>query len=208
MGHVTILDVNPDNPQLRLIRQAVECLKHGGVVCYPTDTVYGIGCDIFNLKAVKRIYQIKNRPKEKPFSFMCADLKDLSRYCHVSNSAYRLMKKNLPGAYTFVLPTLKIVPKILTTKQKTVGIRVPDNPICRALIEELGNPILTTSAVAADETAEMTQAYEIEESLGKQVDLIIDGGPLYPAPSSVVSLVNDEIEVIRVGKGDVSQFQP
>lgn len=206
MGHAKLIEVNSDNPQPRLIQKAVECLKHGGVVCYPTDTVYGIGCDIFNQKAVKRIYQLKNRSKEKPFSFMCSDLKDLSRYCHVSNAAYRLMKKNLPGAYTFVLPTLKIVPKILTTKQKTVGIRVPDNRICSALIEELGNPILTTSAVASDESAEMTHAYEIEDLLGKQVDLIIDGGPLYPAPSSVVSLVSDEIEIIRAGKGDVSQF--
>ncbi|MBU0482054.1 MAG: threonylcarbamoyl-AMP synthase [Proteobacteria bacterium] len=206
MRHVTLLNVNPDNPQPRLISQAVECLRHGGVVCYPTDTVYGIGCDIFNQKAVKRIYQIKKRSKEKPFSFMCSDLKDLSRYCHVSNTAYRLMKKNLPGAYTFILPTLKIVPKILTTRQKTVGIRVPDNEICRAMIEELGNPILTTSAVVADESPVMTHAYEIEELLGKQVDLIIDGGPVYPTPSSVISLVNDDIEVIRAGKGDVSRI--
>lgn len=138
---------------------------------------------------------------------MCGDLKDLSRYCHVSNTAYRLMKKNLPGAYTFILPTLKIVPKILTTKQKTVGIRVPDNVICRALIEELGNPILTTSAMTEDDDEPMSEAYEIEDRLGSQLDVIIDGGPVYPAPSSVISLVNDDIEVLRYGKGDTSQFE-
>ena len=203
---MTLLSINPENPQPRLISQAVDCLRQGGVVCYPTDTVYGIGCDIFNQKAVKKIYQIKKRPADKPFSFMCADLKDLSKYCYVSNTAYRLMKKNLPGAYTFILPTMKIVPKILTTKQKTVGIRVPDNVICRALIEELGNPILTTSAGTGDETEPPSEAYEIEDRLGKQLDIIIDGEPVYPAPSSVVSLVNDEIEIIRYGKGDVSRF--
>lgn len=204
---MALLSINPENPQPRLISQAVNFLRQGGVICYPTDTVYGIGCDIFNQKAIKRIYQIKKRPQHKPFSFMCADLKDLSKYCYVSNTAYRLMKKNLPGAYTFILPTLKIVPKIMTTKQKTVGIRVPDSAICRALIEELGNPILTTSAVAEDENGSMAEAYEIEESLGSQLDIIIDGGPVYPAPSSVVSLVNDDIEVLRYGKGDTSQFE-
>lgn len=206
MGRVTTLVINPDNPQLRLISQVVEQLRQGAVICYPTDTGYGIGCDIFNQKAVKRIYQIKQRPKDKPFSFMCADLKDLSEYCHVSNTAYRLMKKNLPGAYTFILPTLKIVPKILTTRQKTVGIRVPDNIICRALIQELGNPILTTSAATIDEELSLAEAFEIEERLGKQLDLIIDGGAVYPAPSTIISLVNDEIEILRQGKGDSTNF--
>lgn len=203
---MALLEINTENPQPRLISRAVDCLRQGGIICYPTDTVYGIGCDIFSQKAVKKIYQIKKRPAHKPFSFMCADLKDLSKYCYVSNTAYRLMKKNLPGAYTFILPTLKIVPKILTTKQKTVGIRVPDNAICRALIEELGNPILTTTAVTGDETEPPAEAFEIENRLGKQLDLIIDGGAVYPAPSSVISLLDAEIEIIRYGKGDVSKF--
>lgn len=206
MSPVTVISIHKDNPQPRLISQAVKYLRQGGVICYPTDTMYGIGCDIFNQKAIKRIYQIKKRSKDKPFSFMCADLKDLSKYCFISNTAYRLMKKNLPGAYTFVLPTMKIVPTIMTSKQKTVGIRVPDNTICRAIIEELGNPILTTSAVVGDEEP-MTEAFEIEERLGSQLDAIIDGGPVYPAPSSVVSLMNDDIEILRYGKGDTSQFE-
>lgn len=207
MGQALTLSINPDNPQMRLIRQVVEQLRQDGVICYPTDTGYGIGCDIFNQKAVKRIYQIKQRPKDKPFSFMCADLKDLSRYCYVSNTAYRLMKKNLPGAYTFILPTMKIVPKILTTRQKTVGIRVPDNEICRALIEELGNPILTTSVATIDAGKTLTEVYEIEERLGNQLDLIIDGGPVYPAPSTIISLLDDEIEILRQGKGDTANFK-
>lgn len=202
-----IISINQDNPQPRLISQAVKYLRQGGVICYPTDTVYGIGCDIFNQKAIKRIYQLKKRSQDKPFSFMCADLKDLSKYCFVSNTAYRLMKQHLPGAYTFILPTLKIVPRIMTSKQKTVGIRVPNNAICRAIIEELGNPILTTSAVVGDDAELMTEAYEIEERLGNQLDAIIDGGPVYPAPSSVVSLVNDVVEILRYGKGDTSQFE-
>jgi len=206
MGRVTTLVINSDNPQLRLISQVVEQLRQGAVICYPTDTGYGIGCDIFNQKAVKRIYQIKQRPQDKPFSFMCADLKDLSEYCHVSNTAYRLMKKNLPGAYTFILPTLKIVPKILITRQKTVGIRVPDNNICRALIQELGNPILTTSAATVDEGLSLTEAFEIQERLGKQLDMIIDGGAVFPTPSTIISLVNDEIEILRQGKGDTTNF--
>ena len=184
-----LITINPDNPQPRLIAQVVEKLRRGAVICYPTDTVYGIGCDIFNQKAVKRVYRIKQRPTKKPFSFMCSSLKDVSTYCHLSNMAYRLMRKNLPGAYTFILPTMKIVPKIMTSKQKTVGIRVPDNNICRALVEALGNPILTTSATMEDEDIPATEAYELEERLAGQVDLFIEGGPVYLQPSSVISLI-------------------
>ena len=201
-----LLAINPDNPQARLIQQVVDCLRKGGVICYPTDTVYGIGCDIFNQKAVKRIYQIKRRPQHKPFSFMCSSLKKTSDYCHISNLAYRIMKKNLPGPYTFILPAAKIVPKILTTKQKTVGIRVPDNAICQALVDGLGNPILTTSAIREDADDLMSEAFEFEEKLGKLVDIIIDGGEVYPSPSSVISLIDDTPEIIREGKGDTSIF--
>ena len=201
-----MLLINPQNPQPRLIAQVVEALRHGAVICYPTDTVYGIGCDIFNQKAVKRVHQLKRRPNDKPFSFMCSSLKDVSTYCHISNSAYRLMKKNLPGPYTFVLTTMKIVPKIMTSKQKTVGIRVPDNTICRALTEALGNPILTTSASLEEGEHPMAEAFELEERLGGLVDIIIDGGPVYSEPSSVISLVGPYPEVIRHGKGDIRQF--
>ena len=198
--------INPDNPQSRLIDQVVDKLRCGAVICYPTDTVYGIGCDIFNQKAVKRVYRIKRRASHKPFSFMCSSLKDVSTYCHLSNVAYRLMKKHLPGAYTFILPTMKIVPKIMTSKQKTVGIRVPDNNICRELVEALGNPILTTSATKDDDEAPASEAYEFEQRLSGQVDIFIDGGPVYPEPSSVISLIGSVPELLREGKGDVSNL--
>lgn len=201
-----ILEINPSNPQPRLISQAVEVLQRGGVICYPTDTMYGIGCDIFNQKAVKRVYQIKRRPKDKPFSFMCASLTNISSYGHVGNTAYRLMRKNLPGPYTFVLSGTKVVPKIMLTKQKTVGIRVPDNPICLAIIEALGNPVLNTSAMLEEDELPVCSYLDVDRLFGKQVDLIIDGGEIVPYPSSVISLLTDQPEVLREGKGDISAF--
>ncbi|MEK6197996.1 MAG: L-threonylcarbamoyladenylate synthase [Desulfobacterales bacterium] len=201
-----LISINPDNPQQRHIRQIAEKLRSGAVICYPTDTVYGIGCDIFNQKAIKKIFQIKQRAKHKPFSFMCSSLKNVNDYGHVSNMAYRIMKKALPGPFTFVLSASKLVPKIMITKQKTVGIRVPDNNICLALIEELGNPILTTSAILDKEGAPLSEAYEFDELLGNMVDLIIDGGMVFPDPSTIVSFTGDEPEILRQGKGDISQF--
>ncbi|RUM34734.1 MAG: threonylcarbamoyl-AMP synthase [Desulfobulbus sp.] len=200
------IEINPYNPQPRLISQVIDVLKRGGVICYPTDTMYGVGCDIFNQKAVKRVYQLKKRPKQKPFSFMCSSLKNISKYGHVGNTAYRLMRKNLPGPYTFVLPGSKLVPKIMLTKQKTVGIRVPDNPICLAIIEELGNPILTTSAMSDDHPEPVIDALDVDALFGKQVDLIVDGGEVYPDPSTVISLISDQPEILREGKGDIAAF--
>jgi len=201
-----LISINQDNPQPRHIRQIAEKIRNGAVICYPTDTVYGIGCDIFNQKAIKKIFQIKKRAKHKPFSFMCSSLKNVNDYGHVSNMAYRIMKKALPGPFTFVLSASKLVPKIMITKQKTVGIRVPDNNICLALIEELGNPILTTSAILDKEDALLSEAYEFDELLGNMVDLVIDGGMVFPDPSTIVSFTGDEPEILRQGKGDASQF--
>ena len=201
-----LLEINPYNPQQRLISQVVDVLKKGGVICYPTDTMYGIGCDIFNQKAVKRVYQIKNRLKHKPFSFMCSDLKNISEYSHVGNTAYRLMRKCLPGPYTFVLSGTKLVPKIMLTRQKTVGIRVPDNPVCQDLIKGLGNPILTTSAILDKDAPALSEAYEFDELLGNMVDVVIDGGMVYPDPSTIVDFSCDEPEILRHGKGDISLF--
>ena len=202
-----IVEINPYNPQLRLIRRVVDQINQGAVICYPTDTGYGIGCDIFNPKAIKRIVRLKKRPPNKPFSFMCYDLKNISQYAHVSNTAYRLLKKNLPGPYTFVLPGTKLVPKVMTTKQKTVGIRVPEHIICRSLLEELGSPIINTSIPVDDDSAPPTQAFEIDLLLNNHVDVIIDGGPVYPDPSSLIDLTGDRPEVLREGKGDVSPFR-
>jgi tRNA threonylcarbamoyl adenosine modification protein (Sua5/YciO/YrdC/YwlC family) len=201
-----ILEINPYNPQRRLLEQVIEVLQKGGVIGYPTDTMYGIGCDIFNQKAVKRVFQIKNRPKDKPFSFMCSDLKNISEYSHVGNTAYRLMRKCLPGPYTFVLSGTKLVPKIMLTRQKTVGIRVPDHAICLALIAGLGNPILNTSAVREEGSAVPQDGYDVNELFCNQVDLIIEGGQIVPAPSTVVSLIDDRPEILRAGKGEVALF--
>ena len=201
-----LIEINPYNPQARLISQVVDTLQRGGVICYPTDTMYGVGCDIFNQKAVKRVYQLKNRPRNKPFSFMCSSLKNISQYGHVGNVAYRLMRKNLPGPYTLVLSGSKVVPKIMLTRQKTVGIRVPDNPICLAIIEGLGNPLLNTSAFREEQPEPVVDALDVNALFGKQVDLIVDGGEVYPDPSTVISLVTDYPEILRTGKGDITPF--
>lgn len=201
-----LLEINPENPQPRLIARVVKLLKGGSIICYPTDTGYGIGCDLFNQKSIKQLIQLKARPKHKPFSFLCADLSDISRYAHVSNTAYRLMKKNLPGPYTFVLPGTKLVPKIMATKQKTVGIRVSSHPIPKMLVEGLDSPLINTSLALDEEFASLAEPFEIDQYLGKRIDLIIDGGPIFPDPSSIIDLTGDEPEILREGKGDVTPF--
>jgi tRNA threonylcarbamoyl adenosine modification protein (Sua5/YciO/YrdC/YwlC family) len=198
-----ILAINPVNPQPRLIQRVVECLKQGGVIAYPTDTTYGIGCDIFNKKGVKRIYQIKQRDPRKPFSFICADLSDVANYAQVSNFAFKTMKRNLPGRYTFVLEATRIVPDLLTTRQKTVGIRMPENPIALAIVRELGHPLVTTSANLAGEETYHDPTL-IEEAMGRMLDLVVDGGVLLGDPSTVISLINDRADVLRQGSGDTS----
>jgi len=202
-----LLEINPENPQLRLIQQVVEKLNNGAVIVSPTDTGYGIGCDIFNPKAIRRVQQITGRPENKPFSFMCSDLRHISEYAHVSNTAYRLLKKCLPGPYTFVLPGTKLVPRIMLTKQKTVGIRVPGHPISRLLIATLGHPLLNASVPMDDDRPAPSEPFLIDELIGNRVDLIIDGGRIVPDPSSVVDLIRDTPEILRVGKGDLSLFR-
>ncbi len=197
------LAINNQNPQMRLIRKAVEILRDGGVIIYPTDTVYGLGCALFNKKGIDKIYEIKRRNRKQPLSFVCADLKDISRYARVSDFAYKTMKRLLPGPYTFILEASRLVPKIILPKRLTTGIRVPDNQICLSLVRELGQPIISTSVTTEDGEV-LSDPSEIKEKFGKRVDLIIDGGILASEPSSVISLVDDIIEIIRVGNGDVS----
>ncbi|MFH1932116.1 MAG: L-threonylcarbamoyladenylate synthase [Pseudomonadota bacterium] len=195
-----MLSINADNPQQRLINRVCEVLEEGGLIVYPTDTFYGIGCNLFNKRGIQLIYRLKNRPLKKPFSFLCDSLKEVSRYALVSNYAYKTMKRLLPGPYTFILEGTRLVPKIMLTRRKTVGIRVPDNEICLDIIRTFGRPIISTSAVFDDPQS-------IEEAYGSFLDVIIDGGVLYQSPSSVVSLIDDIPEVIREGKGDVSGFR-
>lgn len=201
-----LLSINPDNPQPRLISQVVDCLKQGGVIIYPTDTTYGIGCDIFNRKAVKKIFQIKQRDSRKPFSFICHDLAEISNYAQVSNFAFKIMKRQLPGPYTFILAATKIVPESLSTRQKTVGLRIPDNAICQAIVKELGHPLVTTSANISGE-ATPADPYEIHTHMGRLVDIVVDGGISMEEASTVISLLDDQIEVLRRGSGDISWIE-
>lgn len=199
-------ELHPENPQLRYINKAVEVLKKGGVIVYPTDTVYGIGCDIFNREALERIFTIKNNSKTKFFSFVCSDLKDIAKYARVSDYAYRTMKHLLPGPYTFILPAAKIVPKKLWSKRKTVGIRVPNHSITLKMVQELGNPIISTSAT--DGRGEVLyDPEELRSLFNSQVDLMLSAGSLNGSPSSIVDLSSDEPEIIREGAGDVSLFR-
>jgi tRNA threonylcarbamoyl adenosine modification protein (Sua5/YciO/YrdC/YwlC family) len=198
-----LIQINPDNPQPRLIAQVVASLQQGGVIAYPTDTTYGIGCSIFQKKGIERIYTIKQREKKKPFSFICADLSEVARYAKVSNYAFKILKRFLPGPYTFVLDATSIVPDLLLTKQKTVGIRIPDNRICQALVRGLGHPIVTTSANRSGEEP-IGNPQLVEAEMGKLLDWVVDGGPLSPDVSSVVSLIDDVPLVLRKGIGDVS----
>lgn len=201
-----LIAINAQNPQQRLIDKVVEVLRDGGVIAYPTDTYYGIGCDIMNKKAIERIYWLKQRDKKKPFSFICSDLKHISDYAKVSNYAYKTMKRMLPGPYTFVLEGSRLVPKIMLTRRKTAGIRVPDHPICMALVKTLGNPIIsTTAATPAGEI--FYEPSFIEDYYGHQIDVVIDGGPVPGDPSSVISLTEDAPEVLREGQGDVDIFE-
>lgn len=201
-----IVSINSQNPQPRLIQKVVEVLKQGGVIAYPTDTVYGIGCDIFNKKGIRQIYQIKQRDPRKPFSFICSDLSDVATYCHVSNAAFKIMRRNLPGPYTFVLEATRVVPDLLITKQKTVGIRIPDNPIALAIVRELGHPLVTTSVNVAGEDP-CTDPVDIQDKMGRMLDVVVDGGILLGDPSTVINLVDDRVEVLRQGSGDTSWIQ-
>ncbi len=199
------LKINPDNPQPRLVDKVAGILADGGIIAYPTDTCYGLGCDIRNKRAIERVYQIKQLDKRRPFSFICSDLTDISQYAKVSNYAYKTMKRLLPGPYTFILEGSKLVPKMMLTKRKTAGIRVPAHQICLHLIAKLGNPIISTSVTGPDKTL-LNDPFLIGEYLGNRVDVVIDGGPVPGSPSSVISLIDDAPEVLREGLGDVEEF--
>jgi len=201
-----LIHINPETPQPRLIKRAVEVLNQGGIIAYPTDTAYGIGCDIMNKKAIEKIYWLKQRDKREPFSFVCSDLKNISRYAKVTNYAYKTMKRLLPGPYTFILEGSKMVPKMMLTKRKTAGIRVPDHNISTRLVEELGHPIISTTANTKDGNI-LDDPSLIEEYFAPHLDLVIDGGPVPGAPSSVISLIDDIPEIIREGRGDISIFE-
>lgn len=201
-----ILNIHPENPQMRFINRAVEVLKDGGLIIYPTDTVYGLGCDIFHKHALERVYHIKKDLEKKPPSFICSDLKDISKYAKISTVVYRVMKHALPGAYTFILPAAREVPKKLWNKRKSVGIRIPDNLITQLLAKELGTPIVSTSVT--DENGEILNDEDtIKKYYGNVVDLMFNIGPIGIKPSTIVDYTDDTPEIIREGAGDVSIFK-
>lgn len=204
-----IIEIFPSNLDERKLCQVVECLKNGGIIIYPTDTVYSMGCDIFNTKAVEKLSKIKGiKLQHNNFSIVCHDLSNISTYAKVSNNTFRLLKRALPGPFTFILPATGDLPKTLQTKRKTIGIRIPDHEIPLKIIEMLGNPIITTSVKDdVDDILEYPNEIEVIYSQNSEkVDIIIDGGWCGIEPSTVVLAVDDDFEVIREGVGDLSEF--
>ena len=196
------LQINPQHPEPRKIERAVQVLEAGGTIAYPTDTTYGVGCSIFEKKAIDRIIQLKNLEREHLFSFICADLSDIARYAQVENEAYRTMKRLLPGPYTFVLRATPEVPKLLQSKRKTVGIRVPNHPVTLALARAFRKPIISTSTTLGDRN--LLDADEISLHMGHGLDLVLDAGVMNAPHSSVVDLSGPYPVVIREGAGDLS----
>jgi tRNA threonylcarbamoyl adenosine modification protein (Sua5/YciO/YrdC/YwlC family) len=199
-------ELHPQNPQVRFIMKAVDVLKSGGIIIFPTDTYYGLGCDLFNREGIEQILSIKNENDTKLFSFICSDLKDIYKYAKVSDYAYRTMKHLLPGPYTFILPAAKVIPKKLWSKRKTVGIRVPDHSVTLQIVKELGNPIASTSATTRLGEP-LTDPFEIKNIFNSRVDLMLASSRMNFEPSSVVDLSGEEPEIIREGAGDVSLFR-
>jgi tRNA threonylcarbamoyl adenosine modification protein (Sua5/YciO/YrdC/YwlC family) len=197
-----LLSIHPENPNPRLIKQVVECLASGGIIIYPTDTIYGLGCDIFQPKAIERIARIKQvDPQKAQLSFICSSLSDLSQYTKsISTPLYRTLKNYLPGPYTFILPASKLVPKLLHSKKNTIGLRIPDHPVAMAIVEALGHPLLSAS-LPGEEPEDISQPEEIYQRFHKLVDLVIDAGPGGIIPSTILDCTGSTCEVIRQGAG-------
>ena len=197
-----LISIHPTNPQPRQLAIIKDCLESGGLIAYPTDTIYGLGCDIFHPEAVAKICAIKKvNPEKAQLSFICSDLSHLSNYAKsINNSLFRILKSTLPGPFTFVLPASKEVPKILQNKKKTIGLRIPDNKIALAIIETLGHPILSAS-FPGENIEDYTDPETIQEHWGKQVDIVVDGGIGGIIPSTVVDCTTDEYIILRQGAG-------
>ncbi|MDR2826488.1 MAG: threonylcarbamoyl-AMP synthase [Candidatus Adiutrix intracellularis] len=195
-----IITINPDNPQGRLISRAVEIIASGGLVIYPTDTQYGLGCDLTQKKSIEKIYRLKQRSQKTPFSFVCSGLTDIAQYAKISNFAYRIMKRLLPGPYTFILSGTKLVPQLMLTKRHECGLRVPDHPITLALVTALGRPVINTSAALEGQPIP-TDPQDFVDLFKNQVEAVIDGGFVPGKPSTIVSLMDDNPIVLRQGRG-------
>ncbi|MEM7206769.1 MAG: L-threonylcarbamoyladenylate synthase [Pseudomonadota bacterium] len=201
-------EIHPDNPQLRLIRQAVSIINDGGVVVYPTDSCYALGCHIGDKSAMERIRMIRRVDAQHNFTLMCRDLSDIATYAKVDNATYRLLKAHTPGPYTFILQATNEVPRRLQNpKRKTIGIRIPDNNVAQALLDELGQPLMSSTLILPNEDDPMVEPYEMRETLEHQVDLVIDGGNCGFEPTTVVVIDKTGSSIARHGKGDVSVFE-
>lgn len=202
------LHIHPENPQARLITQAVDRIRAGDVVVYPTDAAYAIGCQIGNKNAMERIAQIRGLGPKHQYAIMCCDLSDIATYAKVDNAMYRLLKNNTPAVTTFILPATSEVPKrLMHPKKKTIGLRIPSNPIAQALLQELGEPLLTSTLILPDQKDPLDDPYDIENQLGKRIDVFIDGGFGTLSTTSIVDLSGENPEIIRRGVGDVSAFE-
>jgi tRNA threonylcarbamoyl adenosine modification protein (Sua5/YciO/YrdC/YwlC family) len=197
-----LIKVYQKNPQLRAIKQAVEIIQSGGLIVYPTDTIYGLGCDLHNKKALEKLYRIKQMDEKTPLSFISPDLSEVARYAEVSDRSYRLMNRHLPGPFTFILPATKEVNKHMLYKRKQIGIRVPDDNICRLLSQTLGNPVINTSVPLWGEKI-LNSGEAIHEHFTKQIDLVLDIGVLVSEPSTIVDLTAEPFEITRQGKGEI-----
>ena len=202
-----LIEVHPQDPQPRRVARVVAAIRAGGLIAYPTDSSYALGCHIGDKRAIDRIRRIRRTDKKHNFTLVCRDLSEISIYARVDNWAYRLIKAYTPGPYTFVLPATREVPKRLQhPKRRTIGLRVPDHPFVRAVLEELGEPIMSSTLALPGEDHPLTDPLEIEERIGHQVDVIIDAGPTGLEPTSVLDLTGGDVQVLRVGRGDVSGF--
>lgn len=200
--------LHPDNPQKRLIVQACDIIRKGGLVVYPTDSGYALGCHIGDKAAMDKIRRLRQLDDDHNFTLMCRDLSELSVYAKVNNSVFRAIKAHTPGAYTFILPATKEVPRRLQhAKRKTIGLRIPENTIALALLEELNEPLMSATLIMPDETMPLTDPEEIVDRIGKQVDLVIDGGFGSLEPTTVIEFIDDVPEIIRVGMGDPAPFE-
>jgi len=194
------IPIHPENPQPKHLKTAVDILRTGGLIVYPTDSVYGLGCDLFNKNSVEKIYQHRGNDKRKLLSIICPDLKGIAEYAYISNPAYKIMKHLLPGPYTFILNASRQVPKILLEKRTTVGIRVPDNAVCQELLAKFGNPIINTSACLGNQQY-LNDPEEIKATFERRADLFLDAGPGGLEPSTIIDFTQDEPVIIRQGKG-------
>ena len=203
----TLIEIHPDNPQPRRVAAIVEIIEDGGLIAYPTDSSYAFGCHIGDKHAIDRIHRIRRTDKKHNFTLVCRDLSEISTYARVDNWSYRLIKALTPGPFTFVLPATREVPKRLQNpKRRTIGLRVPDHPLVQAVLDKLGEPIMSSTLTLPGDSTPLTDPVDIDERIGNQVDAIVEAGPTGIEPTSVLDLTSGAVEVLRIGRGDVSAF--